>query len=163
MMTALWEVDLPAGSGAAAALEQAFASAVAATTTGRPALQDQPRAVLRAEILRHVRGRLGDASMSVSTVCRRFGISPRTLHATFAGGERTFAATVRRLRLERCATVLADPSTPGTITDIATSLGFGDAASFSRAFRREFGCTPSDVRAARTAQPMRAEGQDATG
>ncbi|MBN9097122.1 MULTISPECIES: helix-turn-helix domain-containing protein [unclassified Pseudonocardia] len=167
LMSALWTVDLPAGSAAAQELEQAFASAVVAATAGGPAFGEQPRALLRAEILRHVRGRLGDPSLSVSSVCRRFGISPRTLHAAFAGHEHTFAATVRRMRLERCRTVLADPATTRTITDVAASAGFADAASFSRAFRREFGCTPSDVRgartAARTAQPSRAEGQDTAG
>ena len=163
MMTSLWDVDLPAGSVASGELEQAFASAVAAAMVGRPAFVDQPRAVLRAAILGHVRGRLGDPSLSVSSVCRRFGISPRTLHAAFADAERTFAATVRRLRLERCAALLADPATPSTITDIAASAGFDDPASFSRAFRREFGCTPSDVRGARTAQPASTRRQDIAG
>jgi AraC family transcriptional regulator, positive regulator of tynA and feaB len=163
MMTSLWDVDLPAGSVASDELEHAFVSAVAAAMVGRPALVDQPRAVLRAAVLRHVRGRLGDPSLSVSSVCRRFGISPRTLHAAFADADRTFAATVRRLRLERCAALLADPSIPSTITDIAASMSFDDPASFSRAFRREFGCTPSDVRGARTAQPASTNCHDIAG
>ncbi|WP_028938778.1 helix-turn-helix domain-containing protein [Pseudonocardia spinosispora] len=160
MMTSLWDVELPAGSAASAELGHAFASAVAAASVGASAFADQPRAVLRAEVLRHVRNRLGDSSLSVASVCARLGIAPRTLHAAFVGGERTFAATVRRLRLERCATLLADPTTPGTITAIAASVGFDDPASFSRAFRREFGCTPSEVRAAPIAQSIGTHGQD---
>ncbi|RZT84989.1 AraC family transcriptional regulator [Pseudonocardia sediminis] len=144
MLSTLWEVDGSTGPAATAELEQALASAVTATTAGR-AVED-PRETLRAEILRDVRRRLGDPSLTVAGVCRRFGISARTLHATFAGAERPFAATVRRMRLECCAVLLADPVTPGTVTAIAASLGFDDPASFSRAFRREFGCTPSEVR-----------------
>jgi AraC family transcriptional activator of tynA and feaB len=165
MMESLWEVDLQAGSAASSELGHAFVSAVAATAIGGPTSGDRHRALLRAEILRHVTARLGDPSISVSSVCRRFGISPRTLHAAFADGESTFATTVRRLRLERCATLLAAPVATATVTEIAASAGFTDPATFSRAFRREFGCTPSDVRrtglpAARTAQRSGTGSQD---
>ncbi|GAA3248509.1 helix-turn-helix domain-containing protein [Pseudonocardia petroleophila] len=160
MVASLWDVD--AGPVAAAELEQALAGTLSATTSGR-AGDGPPRAVLRAEIERYVRGRLGDRSLSVRTVARRFAVSPRTLHAAFADGE-SFAATVRRLRLDRCAALLAAPGPGPTITDIAASAGFDDAASFSRAFRREFGCTPSDVRrGARDAHPRRTRGQDGDG
>jgi AraC family transcriptional regulator, positive regulator of tynA and feaB len=157
MMTSLWAVGDPPGALAATELEHAFAAAVAAAVIGPSGAAD-PRAVLRTEVLRYVRSRLADPALSVRGVCRRFGVAPRTLHAAFAAaeGSGSFAATVRRMRLERCAALLADPATTGTITDVAASVGFPDPASFSRAFRREFGCTPSDVRGgARTAQPPR--------
>ncbi|WP_300008148.1 helix-turn-helix domain-containing protein [Pseudonocardia sp.] len=153
ILTSLWDVDTTAGP--AADLEHALASAVTATVAGGP-VPDRPRDLLRAAVLRHVRGRLGDRTLSVRSVCRRFGIAPRTLHAAFADGNGSFAATVRRLRLERSAALLADPDTTATVTAVALACGFDDPASFSRAFRREFGCTPTEVRrsgGARTAQP----------
>lgn len=156
LIGSLWEVDAGAGPVACAELENALASAVTATLTGRPGPVAPARSLLRAEVLRHVRRHLGDPSLSVGSVCRRFAIAPRTLHAAFSseGTSGSFAATVRRLRLERCAALLADRGTTGTITEIAASVGFDDPASFSRAFRRHFGCTPSEVRCdARTAQP----------
>lgn len=49
---------------------------------------------------------------------------------------------------------VVDTTEPATITEIGAAAGFDDPAAFSRAFRRAFGCSPSDVRA-RTAQDPR--------
>ncbi len=148
LMRALWDVDAAAGPAVMRELEQAFAAAVsAATPAGAPA-DSTPRAVLRAAVLRHVQDHLTDSSLSVTSVCRRFGMSPRTLHNLFAEVDGTFAATVRGLRLDRCARALTDPSTTGTIAEIAAAHGFDDPTTFTRAFRRRFGRRPSDVREA---------------
>ena len=67
----------------------------------------------------------------------------RGLHGLFAGRELSYAATVRRLRLERAARDLRDPArTHLRVIDIATEAGFPNVASFHRTFRREFGHTP---------------------
>ncbi|GAA4689590.1 hypothetical protein GCM10023215_27370 [Pseudonocardia yuanmonensis] len=155
MIGALWEVDDTTGPLAAADLEHALAAAV--TAAADPAPETPPVEALRAAVLRYVHGRLGDPSLSVAAVCRRFAISPRTLHAAFADADGTFAATVRRLRLERAAALLADPADTRTVTGIAASVGFLDPASFSRAFRRAFGCAPTELREAarRPAPPAR--------
>jgi AraC-like DNA-binding protein len=152
LLTSLWEVDDGIGPAAVGELEQALAAAVAATMTATPR-DDVPHATaLRTAVLGHVRAHLGDRSLSVTSVCRRFGISPRTLHRLFEDGEQSFAATVRSLRLDRCAALLADPRVTSRVTDVAASLGFDDPASFSRAFRRHVGSTPTEVRErARTA------------
>jgi AraC-like DNA-binding protein len=42
--------------------------------------------------------------------------------------------------------MLSDPENTHSVVSIAGSLCFGDASSFSRAFRREFGHSPSDVK-----------------
>ena len=79
-------------------------------------------------------------------MARSFGVSPRTLHAAVASGGDSFAALVRRRRLERAAPTCSPTRNRGTVTEIAASVGFDGPASFSRAFRREFGRTPcSDV------------------
>jgi transcriptional regulator GlxA family with amidase domain len=147
LMRALWDVDDTAGPAAMRDLEQSFAAAVsaAAAPAGR---STTPRAALRAAVLRHVQDHLTDSSLSVTGVCRRFAISPRTLHNLFADVDETFAATVRGLRLDRCAKALADPTTTGTIAEIAAAHGFDDATTFTRAFRRRFGSRPSDLRGA---------------
>lgn len=93
---------------------------------------------------------------------RDLGVSPRTLHAAVGAGGDTFAALIRRRRLERAAALLTDSRTRSTVTEIAAAVGFDGPASFSRAFRREFGRTPSDVRRsgrvpARNAQLPRTE------
>jgi AraC-like DNA-binding protein len=149
LMRALWDVDGATDPAAVRDLEQAFAGAVsAATASARAAAEPTPRAILRAAVLRHVQDHLADSSLSVTSVCRRFAVSPRTLHNLFADGDGTFAATVRGLRLDRCARALADPTVTGTIAEIAAAHGFDDPTTFTRAFRRRFGTRPSDVRGA---------------
>jgi AraC-like DNA-binding protein len=58
------------------------------------------------------------------------------------------AGWCRTRRLARCRTELADPRSRGTITDIAFSWGFSDAARFSRAFNETFGVSPIAFRRA---------------
>jgi AraC family transcriptional activator of tynA and feaB len=151
LMHSLWELAEPTGAGAAAELEQSFA-AVAAVAMGTAAPGPDPAGDrlshpgLRAAVLRHVLANLADPDLSVATVCRRFAISPRLLHTLFADQPASFAGTVRALRLERCARLIADPGSTASITEIAARHGYPDPASFSRAFRRQFGVAPRDVR-----------------
>ena len=164
LMKALWEVGEDAGVSAARDLEDSFASAVAAATAALAGPGKPDRAAVRAAVLQHVRDSLTDRTLSVTTVCRRFAISPRTLHNLFADAEVSFAATVRGLRLDRCAALLADPGVTATVTEIAAAHGFDDPTSFSRAFRRRFGVSPgrsAEAHRARTARPSCAEGRDA--
>jgi AraC-like DNA-binding protein len=49
---------------------------------------------------------------------------------------------MRSLRLQRAAELLEKKS--GTVAQIAYKLGFNDQAYFSRAFKKQYGCTPSE-------------------
>jgi AraC family transcriptional activator of tynA and feaB len=144
LMRALWDVDDTPGITRLSELEESFASAVSAVAMagGEP----PAREAMRAAVMRYARDHLADRTLSVSTVCRRFGISPRTLHNLFADAEDSFAATIRALRLDRCAAILANPATTATIADIAVAHGFDDPTSFSRAFRRRHGMSPREAR-----------------
>jgi AraC-like DNA-binding protein len=146
LMTALWQLDGATDRASLRDLEQSFASSVAAATATRDGGPTVDRTALRAAVMQHVRDHLTDRRLSVSSVSRRFAISPRTLHKAFAGSEDSFASTVRALRLDSCAALLADPDESRTVTDIAAVHGFDDPTSFSRAFRRRFDCSPRDVR-----------------
>ena len=56
-------------------------------------------------------------------------------------------------RLARTQRMLIDPRLAGrAITAIAFDAGFGDLSHFNRTFRRRFGMTPSEVRAATRGQ-----------
>lgn len=57
----------------------------------------------------------------------------------------TPADYVRKFRLSQSACKLRDGSYK--ITDIAFQMGFGSVDGYQRAFRREFGCNPSDYAA----------------
>jgi AraC family transcriptional activator of tynA and feaB len=90
---------------------------------------------------------LTDDDLSPAATANRLGISVRWLHGLFVGQERSYAGTVRRLRLEMASRTLRDPARGHLrVIDIAAEAGFGDVSSFHRAFRREFGQTPAQVR-----------------
>jgi AraC-like DNA-binding protein len=58
------------------------------------------------------------------------------------------ARYIQRERLLEARAVLSNPATTQSISAIAEDLCFADASSFSRAFKGEFGCTPSSARTA---------------
>ncbi len=145
VMSSMWELDDGLG---APDVELALVSALSAVAGERAGSTADRRAALRAEIERRVDAHLSDPTLSVTTVSRQVGISPRTLHTVVSSGGETFAAMVRRRRLERAAVLLADAGPALTVTDIAASVGFDGPSSFSRAFRRQFGRSPTELRRA---------------
>jgi len=87
--------------------------------------------------------------LSAALVAARLGVSSRYLHMLFEEDGRTYGAFVKEQRLARAFRALIDPRQHGRrIIDIALETGFGDVGTFNRAFRRHFGQTPSDARAA---------------
>jgi AraC-like DNA-binding protein len=146
MMRAWWDVDEPQSAHVTGDLEQSF-GAVLAAAMGGGERDSSIKDTLRGEVLRFVAAHLSDPALDVATVCRRFAISPRLLHNLFARHDNTFAGTIRAMRLEQCARLLADPGNKLTITEIAQRHGFTDSSTFSRAFRRHFGTAPREVRA----------------
>jgi AraC-like DNA-binding protein len=55
---------------------------------------------------------------------------------------------IQRQRLLNAYDILSDPLSRRSILSISEDLCFADASSFTRAFRHEFGCSPSEVRSA---------------
>jgi two-component system, sensor histidine kinase ChiS len=54
---------------------------------------------------------------------------------------------IRSLRLQRAADLLVQKA--GTVSEICYKVGFSDNAYFSRAFKKQFGCSPSDYSVAK--------------
>jgi AraC-like DNA-binding protein len=109
---------------------------------------DAPRS--RALAVADIEEHLTDDDLAPAATARRLGISVRRLHGLFAGGERSYAGTVRRLRLEQAFRDLRDPARGHLrVIDVASDAGFVNVASFHRAFRREYGRTPAQVRSFR--------------
>ncbi|MBV9250024.1 MAG: helix-turn-helix transcriptional regulator [Acetobacteraceae bacterium] len=61
----------------------------------------------------------------------------------------SFAEHVTRRRLQECRSALERPTAARSITDVAFAWGFANLTTFYRAFRREFGMAPGDLRLAR--------------
>ncbi len=82
-----------------------------------------------------------------ATLARIVGISRSNLYRMFdgAGG---VARYIQAQRLQAAHETLSDPANALSIAAIAADLCFADASGFSRAFRKEFGVSPTDVRGA---------------
>jgi AraC-like DNA-binding protein len=92
---------------------------------------------------------LGDGSLSVVAVAARQEVTPRYVQMLFESEGMTFSQYVLATRLAHARRMLSDLCSAGrTITAIAFAAGFSDLSHFNRAFRRAYGTTPSDVRAA---------------
>jgi AraC-like DNA-binding protein len=86
-----------------------------------------------------------------TNLCRLVGMSRSNLYRLFedTGG---VARYIRRERLLEAHEILTDPTTTESISAIAEDLCFADASSFSRTFKREFGHSPGEMRAATLAR-----------
>jgi AraC-like DNA-binding protein len=116
------------------------------------------RAATRAAVLRAIARGSDDPALSAVTVARALGITPRYVHLLLEETGQSFTHHLLARRLARAAALLRDPwSQHRKIADIAGEVGFTDLSYFSRAFRRQFGATPRDVRAAAAGQALRRE------
>ena len=124
------------------------AFALGAATKG-PAREDGVRAARRSAILREIERRSSSPALSAATVAALLGVTPRYVHLLLEETGKSFTHHVLERRLETAAALLRDPrSCHCKIADIATEAGFNDLSYFSRVFCRQYGATPSDIRAA---------------
>jgi AraC-like DNA-binding protein len=92
---------------------------------------------------------LGNGSISTSTLAMRHRLTPRYIRKLFEGEGTTLSRFVLNQRLLLIHRLLTDPRYGHrTIGALAFEAGFGDLSTFNREFRRYYGATPSDVRAA---------------
>ncbi|MCL8023950.1 helix-turn-helix domain-containing protein [Nocardioides bruguierae] len=106
----------------------------------------RPREALVAEALEVVRQHAPDPAFDVDAWASRVGVSRRLL-TDLLRGEGTPSAVLRTERLRRARAELSDPlEARRSIAEIGARWGFVDATTFSRAFKREFGDLPSDLR-----------------
>jgi AraC-like DNA-binding protein len=102
---------------------------------------------LMERVRRTVHANLHSQSLGPERLCREAATSRSQLYRLLEG-EGGVAHYIQRQRLSESFTLLCDVSNLLPVARIAEVLCFADASSFSRAFRREFGMSPSDVRAA---------------
>ena len=95
----------------------------------------------------HIARNLTDPELDIAAVARRQGVTPRYVQRLFEREGTSFGQFLRDSRLDFARDALA-AGDRRTISAIAFDAGFGDLSHFNKAFRRRFGTTPSDVRAA---------------
>jgi AraC-like DNA-binding protein len=99
---------------------------------------------IKAFALQHLR----DPRLSVNAIAAHLRLSPSTIYRAFASEPISLSAWIWNRRLDGAKRDICDPALADrTITEIAFSWGFNDAAHFSRIFRARFGCSPRELRA----------------
>lgn len=128
---------------------------LAAAFAGALGKQEQlPVTAIRTLHLRRVKSyvesHLDDPALTPSAIAAATHISVRYLHDLFGAEEMTLTRWIWSQRLERCRQDLVDPRRlHRSVTDVAFSRGFRDAAHFSRCFKARYGVAPREYRLAR--------------
>jgi AraC-like DNA-binding protein len=132
-------------------LPQAIAAMVAACLA--PSIErmtiarGQISASLKDKARRFILQNLRSHKLGTDMLCRELGISRSAVYRLLEA-EGGVARYIQRLRLSESFAQLSDPYNRKPIAVIADELGLIDASSFSRAFLRQFGISPTDAREA---------------
>ena len=94
---------------------------------------------------RFAQQRLGDPELGPEQIAAAHFVSTRYVHKLFAATGSGVSAWIREQRMERARDDLRQ-SGDASIGSIASRWGYCDPASFSRAFRQTYGCSPRDMR-----------------
>jgi len=97
-------------------------------------------------LLDYIDRNLADPDLTPLRVARQFGISVRYVHKLFVQFGSTFSAHITAERLKRIKWDLEVSSgRRPSISALAYRWGFNDLSTFHRAFKRQFGCTPTQA------------------
>jgi AraC-like DNA-binding protein len=135
------------GTWLAKAVEAMVAACLGPSSDRLAVASKQLGLTLMERVRRSLRANLRSPSLGPQQLCREAAISRTRLYRLLEG-EGGVTHYVRRQRLSAGFAQLSDISNVLPVFRIAKMLCFTDTLSFSRAFRREFGMSPSDVRAA---------------
>ena len=101
---------------------------------------------MRRRIERYINERLGDPDLSAARIQSEFGLSRSTLYRLFESSHGV-GRYIKYRRLTRIRAILVENRDTRTLAALASDFGFQSGAHFSREFQRQFGCSPSEVRA----------------
>lgn len=142
----LTEADRDTLSHVTVDLVSTLARSVAIGRTVNPTGRD---ALLR-QLREDIRVRLGDPALGPSDLAARHHISVRYVHSLFRAIDTSPASYIREARLQAADRMLVNPRHDDRlVAAIGHELGFSDASTFVRAYRRRFAMTPTDRRATR--------------
>ena len=104
------------------------------------------------EIRRYIERHIAMPDLGPDHLCKTFGLSRASLYRLFEpiGGVTDY---IRSRRLRSAFRMLANDRSR-TVGEIAYACGFADISAFSRAFRHQFGMSPSEVRDAGDQGPL---------
>jgi AraC-like DNA-binding protein len=120
---------------------------VSETAFAAPRLDSE---LLRTALRRYIDEHLIDSRLSPAEVAHAHHISLRLVQKLFAEDGDSPAAYIRRRRLESARRLLLSGEPVGRTAFLS---GFNDVDTFCRAFKREFGASPSSLHPPRTTEP----------
>jgi len=97
------------------------------------------------KVIRFIESNFENPEFSVDSLSAELSISVSQLNRKLnALTGQPAGQLIRSMRLQRAADLLAQKA--GTVAQICYQLGFSDQAYFSRAFRKQFGCSPGEYK-----------------
>ncbi|PAZ16220.1 AraC family transcriptional regulator [Streptomyces sp. SA15] len=87
---------------------------------------------------------LADPELSPAMLARQLNGSVRTLQRAFAATGESVGAYIRQRRLEEARLALTAPSGRLSVSELAAHWHFADSSHFIRAFKKQYGRTPTD-------------------
>ena len=123
-----------------------FVAACLAPRAERIEAAEAPLMAVMIERARHVvRQNMASPEFGPDRLCRLLAVSRSKLYRIFetSGGVASF---IQRERLQEAHRILSDAGEMCSINVVANAVGYIDHSTFSRAFRREFGLSPSETR-----------------
>ena len=103
-----------------------------------------PDQAIVATVRAGLRARLSHGFPRLSELAADLDIPMRTLQRRLAAAGMSYSSIVDSTRFQEALEHLREPTL--SLSEIATALGYSDAAHFTRAFRRWSGKAPSEVR-----------------
>jgi AraC family transcriptional activator of tynA and feaB len=88
--------------------------------------------------------RLADPELSTAMLARELNVSVRTLQRAFTTAGESVTAYIRQRRLEEARLALTVPAGGLNVSDLAAHWQFADSSHFIRAFKKQYGRTPTD-------------------
>lgn len=128
------------------AVEAMLVVCLAPTSKALAAARDQINVTLMERVRQVVRRNLRSHLLGPDKLCREAATSRSQLYRLLEG-EGGVARYIQRRRLSESFSLLCDATNNLSIGELAEMLCFADPSTFSRAFRREFGMSPKEVRA----------------
>lgn len=97
-----------------------------------------------------IHSNLRSPQLGPAMICKAAGISRSQLYRLFenSGGVLRY---IQEQRLMQCYSIFSDPQNRRQVLSVAEDFGFNSASSFHRAFKKEFGRSPREVKLAAAA------------
>lgn len=97
---------------------------------------------LATQVQQLITAQLPTGCCSAETVARQLGLPPSSFFRKMAQQERSYADILNEVRREFAMRYISNPQRP--LTEVSSLLGFSGLSAFSRWFKQQYGCSPSN-------------------